>query len=472
MADHVRFALALGFLVLGAGVEFSYGGPWLLIFGSLAMAYCIALAGDDRQGIAFTVIGCTLWTLLHWSLGAVLTRIQASVEIAAFMTTIIAFWVVRLVGRDRFAAEMRRQQREGESVAGLSARLKRIRDESEGMARESEGWVRLFGVMRDIGEVIRIDEIVDVIHATMREHLRLPVYALFLARDGQLKLAAQRGFSEDVLGHATLPLGGENVASWLIQQRDPLLVDNMASDTRLPESHSPFKSLLALPMWSGDEALGVLLAFDPKGRTFAREDFARAGILSRQLALGIEKTLLYERVQQLSITDGLTRLHSHRYFQERLEGELERARRYQRPLSLILSDLDLFKEYNDSYGHLEGDEMLRHVSSLMEGGFKAPSVLSRYGGEEFAEMLPDHDKNQAAELAERFRKALESTPLPGAESRNVCTISIGVAAFPKDAQSRRDLIARADEALYRAKNEGRNKVCIYEQPAATDAVSA
>src|SRR6185436_7851570 len=124
---------------------------------------------------------------------------------------------------------------------------------------------------------------------------------------------------------------------------------------------------------------------------FTRQDYTRAGILARQLALGVGKMLLYSRIEELSITDGLTKLYRHRYFQERLDVELERARRYSRPLALIMGDLDEFKKFNDTWGHLEGDDVLKHASRVMEARFRRPAILARYGGEEFAILLPDTD---------------------------------------------------------------------------------
>jgi diguanylate cyclase (GGDEF)-like protein len=125
---------------------------------------------------------------------------------------------------------------------------------------------------------------------------------------------------------------------------------------------------------------------------------------------------------------------------------------------LLIADIDHFKPYNDSYGHPDGDDVLKMVSRVMEEHFNRPAINARYGGEEFAMLLPDVPKESAIKQANHFREAFGSSHPPGHEERKPLTISVGVASFPADAQTRRDLISRADRALYRAKSEGRNRV--------------
>lgn len=153
-------------------------------------------------------------------------------------------------------------------------------------------------------------------------------------------------------------------------------------------------------------------------------------------------------------TDGLTELNNHRAFQETLANELQRALRYKAPLSVLLLDVDKFKQYNDTYGHPAGDQVLKQVAAILSAGARNTDFVARYGGEEFVLILPNTESTGALELAERLRKDVETRK--GFE-RDV-TISFGVATLSKEAMSAPELITQADKALYASKHAGRNRV--------------
>ncbi|MBI4051403.1 MAG: diguanylate cyclase [Elusimicrobia bacterium] len=172
---------------------------------------------------------------------------------------------------------------------------------------------------------------------------------------------------------------------------------------------------------------------------------------------------LKEKQEQLlreTITDALTGLYNFRYFQEELKAETERARRYNRPLSVLLMDIDHFKKYNDTHGHEMGNVVLKTASQALKETLRPTDVLARYGGEEFVAFLPDTDKAQAQRVAERVREAVDGSQFPGQETQpgGKITISVGGACFPADAKVAKDLIEKTDKALYQAKNKGRNRV--------------
>jgi two-component system cell cycle response regulator len=168
-----------------------------------------------------------------------------------------------------------------------------------------------------------------------------------------------------------------------------------------------------------------------------------------------------EVLEQLSITDGLTRLHNHRFFQDYLTKEVKRADRTAEPLALILIDIDHFKRWNDRLGHSGGDEILRRVANVMNGVIRETDLLARYGGEEFALLATNTEVEGAVQLAEKIRAAIAATSftLDPPSERDQVTVSIGVAAYYGD---RRTLFDEADRALYRAKNAGRDCVMAAE----------
>ena len=167
---------------------------------------------------------------------------------------------------------------------------------------------------------------------------------------------------------------------------------------------------------------------------------------------------------QLAITDGLTGLFNHRYFHEKWREEIKRSERYGEPVTLIIMDVDNFKNYNDRRGHPQGDVLLRDLAMLLEQSCREVDVVSRYGGEEFAIILPRTGKPDAARLAERIRSRIESSPFPHREVQpgGRLTCSFGLAAFPEHGATASTVLERSDQALYAAKQGGRNQVVVYQ----------
>jgi diguanylate cyclase (GGDEF)-like protein len=167
-----------------------------------------------------------------------------------------------------------------------------------------------------------------------------------------------------------------------------------------------------------------------------------------------------EQLKKLAATDGLTKIPNHRTFMNTLSQELERAKRYERVLSLVMVDVDYFKNYNDKYGHQAGDKILIHIARILEKSVRASDIVARYGGEEFTLILPETTKSFALETAERIRESVEKKIFrhKGLNEKTKITLSLGVAAFPDDADTVNKLIEQADRALYSAKSKGRNKV--------------
>jgi diguanylate cyclase (GGDEF)-like protein len=175
-----------------------------------------------------------------------------------------------------------------------------------------------------------------------------------------------------------------------------------------------------------------------------------------------ELRLVMEKLEEVSITDDLTQIFNHRYLMSRLHYEFERAKRYRVSLSFIMLDIDHFKVYNDNNGHLAGDEVLREVAGLIQGAIRETDIVGRYGGEEFAIILLHADLTQMAEVAERIRRTIEEAAFPNERSQPMgkITVSMGGCCLSPGMEIAEDLIRSADEALYRAKNNGRNQVTI------------
>ena len=213
---------------------------------------------------------------------------------------------------------------------------------------------------------------------------------------------------------------------------------------------------LEVPIVYRNQAIGSLsIVDDTPGRVWESEEVLILKTVSAQLAVAISHARLFRQMQTQAITDSLTGLYNHRYFQESLEREIKIADRHHNPVSLILLDLDYLKRINDTHGHRTGDEVLSIVSRVLKENVREIDICARYGGEEFVILLPQCSRDDAIKTAERLRAAIASTPV---EKVGQITASIGVASYPVTAQSKEELIDMADQAMYMAKAAGRNRV--------------
>jgi len=216
-----------------------------------------------------------------------------------------------------------------------------------------------------------------------------------------------------------------------------------------------YKDYLVLPLNTAENQAAGYLAVDG----IAEADKEKFGILSQQLLIGLRRAHLYQKVQGMAITDALTQVYCRRYFLERFSEELKRSRNNKLHLCFLMIDLDNFKQFNDRYGHLVGDAILRQVSKTICDMVRQIDFIGRYGGEELAIVLAETDKEQASFAAERIRQAIEALVIKAYDEELKVTVSIGVSAFPDNTDHMRDLIEMADQALYLAKETGKNKVC-------------
>jgi diguanylate cyclase (GGDEF)-like protein len=239
--------------------------------------------------------------------------------------------------------------------------------------------------------------------------------------------------------------------------------DDRADRTRRAVSvHGPGVHALSIGLRSlvdGPEYLGAI-SIARHGRTFTREQEDLLEYLAGQAVVSIENASLHEAVERQAVTDELTGLANLRAFMSILDREIERGRRFEHPLGLVMIDLDDFKRVNDSYGHQQGDEVLAHVAWVLRDASRDLDTVARYGGEELAVVLPQTDAAGAAKLAERMRQAVESLHVPrvGGSGTVEVTASFGVASTPENGSDRNELIAAADAALYAAKAAGKNRV--------------
>ena len=228
-----------------------------------------------------------------------------------------------------------------------------------------------------------------------------------------------------------------------------------------PGSES-IRSLIVLPiMGEASRPLGLLSVEHTEPNGYGKDMETILFTLVGNALVAFTRARLYQKMELLAITDGLTQLINHKHFQGQLAKEMERSRRYKRSMSLLILDIDHFKSFNDTYGHQVGDLVLREIAQCVKSALRTNDQAARYGGEEFAVIIPETSEQGALTTAERIRAKIESRVIQSGKDQLRVTISIGCATYPVHAADQRELIANADTALYHAKESGRNQSCLY-----------
>jgi diguanylate cyclase (GGDEF)-like protein len=278
-------------------------------------------------------------------------------------------------------------------------------------------------------------------------------------RSGDLVVEATYGYAPGTHGYR-IP-AGKGITGAVQRTGQPETVADVRRDARYIGITQRIVSEIAVPLISEGRVIGVFNLESTRRAAFGPRDLRILTALAGYATIAIENARLYEKTKRLAITDGLTELFNHRYLHETLERTLERCRRDERPLAVIMLEIDSFKRYNDTYGHQRGDDVLRTVADLLRKGSRASDIVARYGGDEFMIVLPYTSKETAAEIAERLRRAVEAYPfLLGENIVSSVTLSVGVAANPDDSDTVDALVDAVDRAQYTAKRSGGNKVCV------------
>jgi diguanylate cyclase (GGDEF)-like protein len=280
----------------------------------------------------------------------------------------------------------------------------------------------------------------------------LRVYRPVLVRDR---------WADEILSMGNIPYG-EGITGRVAESGQPQLVNDAHRDPRgrqVPGTPVEAESLIAIPLVARDGLKGVLCLYRlGEDNHFSDEEFRLAVRFSRFAALTLDNAHIRARLEQDVVTDHLTGLFNHRYFQERLAEETRRANRRRVPLGLLAVDIDDFKRVNDTHGHLTGDWVLQRVATTITETCRDEDIACRVGGEEFAVILPGNTADEGAALGERLREAIASSLPSRAEG---ITVSVGVAEAPRHASGARELFACADLALRRAKELGKNRVATF-----------
>lgn len=332
----------------------------------------------------------------------------------------------------------------------------------------------LFQLAKNLNELLHFDAVLQALEARVFE--KIPFEQLTL-----LVFANEMG-SKDVIHRFNIQSGGHQESDKHHEDLSNLekrIVRNCSESRQalcilersdFPEGW-PESDYVTYPFWIyplivEDQVIAVFLA-----EGVQKDAFKKLEVVVSQLALHVKRIKLYETVRELSILDGLTQVFVRRHFLERFEDELKRSIRYHFSMAVLMLDVDHFKRLNDKYGHLVGDATLKQVADVIKKSVRRVDIISRYGGEEFAIVLPETDKQGALEVAERIRSEVAHSHFKTYDEHTQVTVSIGVTCTPDDLPKEKieqfhadlllDLLGNADQALYHAKNDGRNQVALF-----------
>lgn len=328
-------------------------------------------------------------------------------------------------------------------------------------------------IAQELGSTLDTDQLFDLILERLVSLVDAEKGSLMLLdeQEGSLAVKAAKGLNMKLLQSVRVA-PHQGICGKVLATGASLLVSDLETDERVSQQQRPryrTKSFISLPLKLNHRTIGVLNISDKiSGEVFSVEDLERLSAVATYASVVIERGTYYRKAEELkriSTMDPLTQLANRRSFEERLLEEVQRAKRHESPLSLVMVDLDDFKKINDRYGHPAGDEALRMTARIIRQTIRTIDVACRYGGEEFAIILPQTGKPGAAVIAERicaeFRKL--DLPVQQADRWLKVTGSLGVACFPEDADSPEALIQQADIALYSAKLHGKDQVVVFER---------
>ncbi len=308
---------------------------------------------------------------------------------------------------------------------------------------------------RETTAVLDVRELMQKVCRVTREAFNLDHVAVLLLEEERLIFRAHDGVLTPSIAVETELPPGSGLCSQVLESGKPVLENDVASVPGYMPGFMETRSEMCIPLISFGEMLGVITLESARADAFQEADTQPLESVADMCANAIQNARYLERFKQLAYVDGLTGIFNRRFFEMEIRDEIERVSRYENTFAVLMIDIDQFKRLNDEFGHLLGDEVLRQISMIFKQHVRKIDRVFRYGGEEFAILLPQTPLGGASLVAEKLRRVVERWQFPGVP-RSV-TISVGIAECPLNGRGRDDVVRAADTALYIAKQSGRNR---------------
>jgi len=354
-------------------------------------------------------------------------------------------------------------------------RLSRYRSENNrlrtALAQRSRELAFFINSGKALTSTLEFNKILRVIMDRAERLIKCDAWSLLLVDDAahELRIVAARGGKSKGGKKFRLKVG-QGIAGWVADSGQPLLIKDVRNDRRFnravdPVTRSKTRSVLCVPIVNKKRTIGVLEMINKPGREpFDEKDLDLLQKLVDQAAIALERAMLYERMSNLAVTDDLTKLFNFRYMDEIMDHEIKRCQRYGSTLSIIFFDMDYFKHVNDTHGHLMGSKVLVEVAHILVENLRNVDIIARYGGDEFIVALPETNVETALRITQRLHRNMKAHEFLKEEGLRIrMSASFGIAGYPDHAMSKRDLVRMADQAMYQAKNSGRDQICLAEK---------
>ena len=313
---------------------------------------------------------------------------------------------------------------------------------------------------RNLAAILVTDGIVTELTRILRYLFQLSSYSvIFRDDDGSYSYRARYIGGKLIMESEPVDPDRMSIVCKVCDAEEAVRINDISSHDDYQALSENSKTAIVVPLVSRRMVSGAITAESATKGNFSEHDLQMLSILARSAALALENAALHEKTEELTINDELTQTFNYRYFVAKLDEEKRRAFRYDLPLSLIMVDIDHFKKLNDTYGHENGNRVLKQLSDIIKELIRDVDVFARYGGEEFAIILPQTPLAGATHIGERIRDVVEATDFELDNNQTArTTVSLGVTSFPENGHSPQQLVRIADKALYQAKDEGRNLV--------------
>lgn len=323
----------------------------------------------------------------------------------------------------------------------------------------------IIDISKMVVSTLELDTLLDRILHSARDLVKVPAGSIALIDDVRktMTLHASHGLSDSFTARDSWQVEEGGLTSKILEQQDLFIVEDTSCALFFNNPlaiNEGIRAIIAIPLKVQDSTVGILYLNDFTPRKFEKSVYEQLSIFASFAALSIDNARLHEKTLRLASTDGLTGLFNHRQFKRALFQEVVRTQRYDTDLSMIMFDIDDFKQFNDRYGHPCGDRILIRVAELLRDIFREVDLVFRYGGEEFVVLMPQSRPEDALVAAERARDAIACMRIACHEVDHPLgvTVSAGVASLPHDADSEEGLLRVADQLMYQAKHQGKNQV--------------
>ena len=350
-----------------------------------------------------------------------------------------------------------------QDILELQQKVNKLHQTNKNLQKKNKELNALFDIYFLVSEPFEKENVLDAIKEFFKKRFKLNEFSLLLLSTSGEKLEIASHFGAPLKDGEWIPIDHSNTIGKVLQTGKHAYIQDAAKEKKhdvLGLKGRKSGSIISLPLTpKAQNSIGTINLKRHETKAFTTEEIRIFQAIADCIALELKKTIKMQGAENLAFTDALTGIFNRRYFDQRFNREILRAKRYGRELALLMIDIDHFKSYNDNFGHIMGDEILHFVADTLESNLRRADVLCRYGGEEFAVILPEIKMEQGSQVAEKLRRAVrEKTAERFAELKGrPVTISVGVSSFTTTTTAE-SVLSTADFALYEAKKLGRNQV--------------